>query len=233
MVATLLPVIALVYLFISLQSLARRKPDYSHFRHTISELGEIGAPDQRLVARGVFLPVGLAMAWVGAMLHGVVPAGSALAYCIAAGYLVASLFPCDPGSPVHGTARQSIHNLGGAVEYIGGALSLFWAGQHYGSFYKVIAMVAIGAAIALTVLPSGAPRGLVQRVAEVCLFIGVSHLAWVAWSGHSHAAVERSQGREWSVCWRTIDSRSAPAAVCGTATEERRRVRHVANRRDD
>lgn len=49
------------YLALMISGLARRKPGYRHLVHTISELGEVSAPDQRFVAFAVFLPVGLAL----------------------------------------------------------------------------------------------------------------------------------------------------------------------------
>ena len=44
--------------------LAPRKAGYSHVMHTISEIGELGARDQRFVALGLFLPVGLCLLFV-------------------------------------------------------------------------------------------------------------------------------------------------------------------------
>jgi hypothetical protein len=38
---------------------ASLRPAYSHLSNTISELGEIGAPQAHMVAFGFFLPVGL------------------------------------------------------------------------------------------------------------------------------------------------------------------------------
>lgn len=178
-VATL-PLLALGYLFVSLHVLARRKPGYSHVRHTISELGEVGAPDQCFVAWGLFFPVGLALLPAGYLFQASIPAVAGLAVCIAAGYIVASFFPCDPGSPVSGSARQGIHNLGGAIEYIGGGFSLIWAAELFGFPFKLAGFAVLGAAFALTVLPSDSFRGLVQRIAEVCLFGSLACLIWLA-----------------------------------------------------
>ncbi len=169
---------AAAWLGAAMLALAPRKPGYSHVRHTISELGEVGAPQQRLVAFGVFLPVGLLLALAGALLRDPFPAGAALALCIAIGYLVAAVFPCDPGSPVSGSPRQGAHNLGGAVEYVGGGLAFMKIGHLAGIPFAWAGWLVLGAAVALTLLPAGAPRGLMQRVAETVLFGG---LAWAAW----------------------------------------------------
>ena len=176
----ILPILALGFLGTRLLGLGRRKPGYSHAAHTISELGEVGAPDQRLVAWGVFLPVGLMLLPISFVYYESLPAAALLAGCISAGYLVAAIFPCDPDSPVSGSARQGVHNLGGAIEYIGGGFSLFLAAERYGDEFKWLGLVVLGVAIALTVLPSVSVRGLVQRVGELCLFGGLARLLWLA-----------------------------------------------------
>ena len=61
MLATAVAAIAATYLLASLIALAPRKAGCSHIKHSISEMGEIGAPHQRFVAFGLFLPIGLAM----------------------------------------------------------------------------------------------------------------------------------------------------------------------------
>lgn len=131
-VVALLPLLALAYLFASLAWLGPRKAGYRHLRHTISELGEVGAPDQRLVAWAVFFPVGMAFLPGALLLAPTAPPVAALSACIAIGYLVAAVFPCDPGSPASGTARQGVHNIGGAVEYVGGGVALLVAAERFG-----------------------------------------------------------------------------------------------------
>lgn len=177
MLATATTAIAALYLFVALIVLAPRKSGYSHIRHSISEIGEAGAPDQRFVAFGLFLPVGLALLLVAWLLRPALPAATALALCIAIGYLGAAAFPCDPGSPLSGTARQALHNLAGGVEYIGGGFAFMAISGTLGQPFKLAGFIVLGAAVAISVVP-GHVRGLVQRIAEVCLFGG---LAWAAW----------------------------------------------------
>ncbi len=145
----------------------RRKPGYAHFRHTLSELGETGAPDQGPVAWGLFLPVGLLVLGAGLLARG--PAAP-LAFCLATGYLGAAAFPCDPGSPASGTWRQGLHNLAGGVEYVGGGLVLLRLGQGGWPLGTWAGGAVLGAAGALTLLPTSPGRGLIQRVAELLLF---------------------------------------------------------------
>jgi len=170
----LLTLFAVIYLFAALFVLGARKPAYRHVRHTISELGEIGAPHARLVALGVFLPVGGVMLLVAWLVRAFGTETCALALCLAVGYIVAALFPCDAGAPVSGTWRQAVHNLGGAVEYIGGAFALLGIAGHAGEPFRTLGIVVLGAAIAISLTPLAGVRGLVQRVAELGLFGGLA-----------------------------------------------------------
>lgn len=176
----LLTLLAVLYLSAALFGLGARKPAYSHLRHTISELGETGTPQARLVALGVFLPVGIVMLTVAWLARARETETCALALCLAAGYIVAALFPCDAGSPVSGTWRQAVHNLGGAVEYIGGAFALMGIAAHAGEPFSTLGIVVLGAAIAISLAPLAGIRGLVQRVAELCLFGGLALAIYAA-----------------------------------------------------
>lgn len=176
--ALALTLLAAVHLFFFLIVVGPRRPGYSHIRHTISELGEFGAPEQRLIAFGVFLPVGALLALVAYLLRPIGQAPAALALCISVGYLVAAAFPCDPGSPLWGTPRQALHNLGGAIEYAGGAFALWRISESLGQPFRAAALIVGGTAIALSVQAFAPVRGLIQRVAEVCLFGGLALSVW-------------------------------------------------------
>ncbi len=178
MFATAMTAIAATYLFASLLALAPRKAGYSHVKHTISEIGEDGAPNQRFVAFGLFLPIGLLLLLVAYLVRPSSPAAAVLASCIAVGYLGAAAFPCDPGSPLSGTARQALHNLAGAVEYIGGGFALMTLAETFGQPFKLVGFVVLGTAIALSFIPSNSVRGLIQRIAEACLLGGLALAAW-------------------------------------------------------
>jgi hypothetical protein len=170
MPAVVATVAAALYLAIGLVAFGRRRPDYHALRQTISEIGETGSRDQRLVALGLFLPVGLVLLIVAALLQPKSPAASMLALAIAIGYIGAAAFPCDPGSPLSGTWRQSLHNLAGGIEYIGGGFALMTLARDLGAPFQIAGFIVLGAAIALSVLPSTQLRGAIQRVAELCLF---------------------------------------------------------------
>jgi hypothetical membrane protein len=94
-----LTLVAASWLFILLAIPGTRKPAYSHPRHTISELGEIGAPQARLVAMGVFLPIGIVMLVVAWLVRGQETETGALALCLAVRYIAAALFPATPARP--------------------------------------------------------------------------------------------------------------------------------------
>ncbi|MBD2755625.1 DUF998 domain-containing protein [Spirosoma validum] len=148
-----------------------RKPGYNHLNRTISELGEIGSPITRPVNYGLFLFVGVLLWVVAALTDENAVAG--LAVCVGTGYVVAAFFPCDTGSPLSGSGRQQIHNLGGAVEYIGGA---YFLGQFSTTFtlfgydpFSVAAGSVLAGALLLSI-PDLPFRGLVQRVIEAILF---------------------------------------------------------------
>ncbi|MEM9595675.1 MAG: DUF998 domain-containing protein [Acidobacteriota bacterium] len=162
---------AALYLGAAIVFLGRRKPGYRHVAHSISELGEVGARDQGKVAFAVFLPVGLALAAAAALSPPWPPALRSLAACIAVGYVGGALFPCDPGSPAAGSWRQGIHNLAGAVEYLGGALSLFVLSETLGPVFQILGFV-VGAVTVTLAFPNPF-RGLIQRTAEAALFAGL------------------------------------------------------------
>jgi len=180
MMAAILALLALIYLFAALQVLGRRKPGYRHIGHSISEIGETGAPDQRFVAYGLFLPIGMAMGLVAWMVAPASPATAALAAAIAIGYLGAAQFPCDPGSPLAGSFRQAMHNLLGGVQYVGGALALMRLSEVQEVPFKAAGFILFGTVVILTFMPSGGKgvRGLVQRVGEVVLFGSLALSAW-------------------------------------------------------
>ena len=167
-----------LYLAVGVGWFSRRRAGYSQVTHTISELGERGAPDERLVAFGLFLPVGLLASWIALLVARTSPALAALAGCLAVGYVVAAFFPCDPGSPLTGSFRQGAHNLGGAVQYLGGGFALVAAAEQVGAF-EPIGYAVLGCTIAISLLPADSCRGIIQRFAESLLFGSLLAGVWL------------------------------------------------------
>lgn len=173
---TLVFVIA-TWLTCGIVAFGRRKPGYSHVRHTISELGERGASDARIVAFGLFLPVGIGLAAVAILSFDRSPEMAALAAALAAGYLGSVAFPCDVGSPMQGSFSQGMHNLAGGIQYVGGALALARMGETVPMFTTAAAVVGIVAVI-LTVPNAARIRGAAQRVGEAVLFGSLAAALW-------------------------------------------------------
>lgn len=178
MLPTTLTALATAYLFIALLVLAPRKVGYRHWRHTISEIGEAGARDQAFAAFGLFLPIGLALLAVAGWIHAQSEPTAMLALCIGVGYAGAAVFPCDPGSPWSGSPRQAMHNLAGAVEYIGGAFALLKLAKIWGSPFDAAGAFVLFAGLGLSLLPARFGRGALQRVAELCLFGALVAALW-------------------------------------------------------
>lgn len=176
MLATVATAIATIYLFANLIALAPRKFGYSHIKHTISEIGEIGAPNQHFVAFGLFLPIGLVMLLVAYLVRPASPPAATLALSIAIGYVGAAAFPCDSGAPLFGTARHTLHVLAGAAEYVGGGVALMTLAESFGQPFETAGFIVLGAAIALSFPHS--IRGIIQRVAEACLFGALAFAVW-------------------------------------------------------
>ncbi|MBC3832299.1 DUF998 domain-containing protein [Undibacterium amnicola] len=176
MMPTLVTVIAAIYLFVSLIVLAPKKSGYSHIKHTISEIGESGAHNQRFVAFGLFLPIGISLLIVAYLINTASPAAARLALCIAIGYIGAAVFPCDAGAPLYGSVSHTLHFFAGAVEYIGGAFAMMTLAESLGEPFETAGYIVIGVAIALS-FPHPI-RGLIQRIAELCLFGSLALAAW-------------------------------------------------------
>ena len=172
-----LALIASAYLAISVVVAGRRKPGYRHTRHTISELAEYGSEFTHKVSLGLFLPVAIsigAVAWLARLTD---PPIAALALSITVGYGLGAMFPCDPGSPMKGSVRQATHNLGGGIQYVGGAMSLLWMGETAWSGFSVAGILVGISAILLSF--ESRLRGSVQRVAETLLFSGLVAALWM------------------------------------------------------
>lgn len=172
-----LSLFASLFLAGSIMVFARRLPGYDHRSRTISELGEHGSPFEKTVSLGVFLPVAVALGVVVLLLRETHLPVALLALSISLGYGISAFFPCDPGSPLYGSWRQAAHNIGGGIEYVGGALALFWIAESWGPSFRIPGFVV---AIAMILLSFKSPfRGAVQRAAEICLFGGLVAALWV------------------------------------------------------
>lgn len=164
---------------------ASLRPEYSHFQHTISELGEFGAALGAQVSYGVFLPAGL-LIWAAVYLaaNAAMPRETkvvlAFLSCLGTGYVMAAVFPCDPGSPLSGTWRQQVHNFFGFVEYAGTAVGLALGGLYLrregvaflGSLLALAGLLVLLCLVGLSIASAFPIRGGIQRLAETVMFLG-------------------------------------------------------------
>ena len=176
---TLLSILTSLYLLIGVLYFGFKKSSYSHIKDTISELGEYGSKHAKMVNYGLFLPVGVLL-FIIAFLNTSNSVLMGLSISLGIGYVVAAIFPCDPGSPFTGSGRQQIHNLGGFIEYAGGLIFLMRASEQELSFfnidYKLLGIIVI-VCIIITSIPKNPIRGLAQRIAELILFLSLIHLS--------------------------------------------------------
>jgi hypothetical protein len=170
---SLLALATLSYLTAFVVGLAAARRDYSHVRDTISQLGESGARLGKLTSFAVFVPVGAAMALIAYLARPLDRDVALLACCLATGYLGAGLFRCDPGAPARGTWRQQLHNACGRVQYLGGAYALYRVAVQAGPLTAAPAVVVVVVCAATVVPGQWRVRGLVQRIAELTLFISL------------------------------------------------------------
>ena len=179
MLSTIFAAVSFLLLVSGVVTLSRRRDDYNHIRDTISELGETNCKDSRLAVYGLFLPVAILLYASGAAISSSDQRMAVLAVCIGTGYLVAAIAPCDQGSPMSGSLRQSVHNAGGAIEYFGGALALWNIAQETGPVFFYCGWITAVGTIAIS-LPQFPWRGLVQRIIETSLFACLIYGCWLS-----------------------------------------------------
>lgn len=157
----------------------KRKPGYSHLRHTISELGEMGSPVGRGVSYLGFVAIGVSL-WLFLVIAArLLPEESEvflLLSLVGAGYVGGGIFRCDPEAPFIGSWRTTLHNLFGVLEYAGAAGAFF--SLERSEFWSPLSevMPIAGGVVVFCVLGISFPhpfRGLIQRIAESIIFGGV------------------------------------------------------------
>ena len=188
----LLPILALILALLTAATAAAvplyfgsRKPGYSHIRHTISELGETGSPVGTSVSYIGFVSTGISVWLFLLVTAGALPYGStdalAMLSLVGAGYVGGAIFRCDPGAPLVGSWRNNLHNVFGALEYAGAA-GAFSTLKRSGFWYPLSELMAYaGVLVLLCLWGISFPhpfRGLVQRVAETTIFLGIVFMGW-------------------------------------------------------
>ena len=162
----------------------RRKPGYSHLRHTISELGEMGSPVGKSVSCLGFVSIGASLWLFVAIAAQLVPDQTDVFFMLSlvgAGYVGGGVFRCDRDAPFIGTWRTVLHNVFGTLEYVGAAAAFLTLKQN--DFWSPLAEVMsfAGGIVLLCFAGLAFPhpfRGLVQRIAETVIFAGVVLIGW-------------------------------------------------------
>lgn len=168
-------------------------PGYSHVSQYVSELGAIDAPYGALVSLGTFLPAGVLLVLTCLALTTRVPPtrrarlGLAMVALIGVSWVVAAFAPCDAGCPADGSPRQAIHNLAGAIGYLGGGagfLMLAGAFRAAGApatrvwFTAACGVLLVAGLFVMAAPELAAVRGVVQRVMEVTATAWIVAAAW-------------------------------------------------------
>jgi hypothetical protein len=161
-----------IYLIWGIVFYAKKRKAYDHFRYSISELGELGSEYEKQVSFFIFLPVGLGCLIVSIFTYANSYQAAFLAGAIGLSYLLSAFFPCDQGTPLFGTWKNSIHNIVGGGCYAGIAYQLNElmdknTGWHIEASFTLLCIFIITFIV-------GFPKhfiGLIQRVAEASIFL--------------------------------------------------------------
>ena len=186
-----LPTFALVLAFVTAATalavpayFGSRKPGYSHLRHTISELGEVGSPDGRSVSVG-FLVTGVLLWLFSFVAAAALPLEPTEVFYLLAlvglGYVGGAIFRCDPGAPLVGSWRNTFHNIFAVLEYVGaaGAFTTLKRSEFWSPLSEPMSYAGGLVLVCLWAISFPHPyRGLVQRVAESIIFLGVILMGW-------------------------------------------------------
>lgn len=169
---------------------AAATPGYSHLAHYISELGQRGTTVGALVSYVGFLGIGvaaLAALVLGLRMRTIEPSLRSSAkwlLTLPAAYIVAAFARCTAGCAGVDLA-QTLHNLFGLGEYLGGAVALIVAGVASlarrrflrGLLLLVLSLVVLGC-ISNMFNPGSSYHGASQRIAEAVLFGFLVFLVW-------------------------------------------------------
>ena len=156
-----------------------RIPGYSHLRHTISELGEIGSPVAERVSYLGFIAIGISLWLFLIIAANLLPHQSDVFFMLSlvgAGYVGGGVFRCDPEAPFIGSWRTTLHNIFGALEYVGaaGAFLALKRSEFWSPLSEVMSYAGGIVFICLAGISFPHPfRGIIQRIAETTIFGGV------------------------------------------------------------
>ena len=161
-----------IYLVWGIAFYAKKRKAYNHFRYSISELGELGSEYEKQVSFFIFLPVGLGCLIISIFAYTNNYQAAFLSGAIGLSYLLSAFFPCDPGTPLLGTWKNSIHNIVGGVCYAGMAYQLNELMDNNTGWHIDVSFTLL--CVFLITFLVGFPKyfiGLIQRMAEASIFL--------------------------------------------------------------
>ncbi len=170
-------IVIYIYLFFGVYHYAQKRPNYSHLKHTISELGENASEFEKPVGFKVFMPVGLAFVLLSGLMYSTNTAVAVLSGAMGFSYFLSAWFPCDPGTPMSGSWKNSVHNLVGGLAYATILYQLKALIDQQSGWYAELAFMAL--AVFLFNFIVGWPKqfvGFTQRLAETSVFVCISML---------------------------------------------------------
>jgi hypothetical protein len=161
-----------IYLVWGITFYGKKRKAYDHFKYSISELGELGSEYEKQVSFVIFLPVGLGCLIVSIFTYTYSYQAAFLSSAIGLSYLLSAFFPCDPGTPLFGTWKNSIHNIVGAACYAGMVYQLNELMDKNTGWYIDVSFTLL--CFFLITFLVGFPKyfiGLIQRIAEASIFL--------------------------------------------------------------
>lgn len=201
--------IAPVWLVLGVAYVASLRPEYSHYQHLMSRLGEKTSTTEFIsplvnnyplavlfCAFGLFVVIDFhswqaRLAGLLIMLHGVLSA-------------VAGFYACDAGCPMLAeSASQTIHNMAGAFMFMSLILAMFllaWVAAEeirvpwfarYSMASAVVTLVFLG--LTSYAMATGNGAGLYQRISYGVAACWIFVLAFCAWQQAGNAAGEYPQ----------------------------------------
>lgn len=167
-----LAILVSLFLILSLWYFGKMRPEYSHIKHTISELAESKSVTEKIVSYGVFLPIGISMALISVFVYLNEPA-LLFSTSLALGYFAAALFPIDQGAPFFGTWKNVAHNIFGGISYVLAFGGFERLSQDVGFPYNFGKFLIVAFIASLYIPAIRNFRGLLQRATEIATFLAL------------------------------------------------------------
>lgn len=152
LISQILLIVLCFYWAFGIFHMAKKRRNYSHIKHSISELGESGCSCEKQVGYGLFLPIGLLLFVSAFLLKNVNTDAALLSTFMGCGYFFSAFFPCDAETPLFGTWKNSLHNIAGMVCYLGCMATLQEINSEHNDLLAGVVLYALMVFLAVFVL---------------------------------------------------------------------------------